>query len=173
MSISPGTRWLLILLVSVGVTVAALFWWVQWQSTSIDSFYAVTDSLMDPSGKVVAAVYFVRVDAYDTTKMQRVGMRLAEEAHKDQVFTKERERSLLLYFFEPSDTAQLSDVMVDELSYTNPEVSDPRNKLHVVRNGFVMHLTFDASKSEPNAEAHVLQRLFYMPRPGVRAADIR
>lgn len=173
MSISPGSKWFVILLLAVGVTVAALFVWVRWQSTSIEGFYTVTDSLIDGSGPDVAAVYFVKVDAYDTTKIVRVAAELGQKIASDARFNRDRDRSLLMYFYEPSDTSALTDVMADELAYTNPEVADPGAKLLAVRNGYVMQTSYRAKATEPTGDAELRQTVYYMPRPGVRASDIR
>lgn len=173
MSISPGSKWFVILLLSIGITVAALFVWVRWQSTSIDGFYGVTDSLIDASGPEIAAVYFVRVDAYDTSKIVRVADELSQQVALDTRFAKGRDRSLLLYFFESSDTSALSDVMIDELAYTNPEVRDPAATLLAVKHGYVMQARYKANATTPVEDASLRQVVYYMPRPGVRAADIR
>ncbi|MBU3741945.1 MAG: hypothetical protein FGM24_06620 [Candidatus Kapabacteria bacterium] len=173
MSGTTGSRWFVIALLSIGITVAALFVYVRWSTTSINGFYKVTDSLIDGSGQSVAAAYFVRVESYDTTKILRVGAELASQVAAESAFDRSRARTLLMHFFESTDTSALSDVELDELAYTNPELSNPGSRLLAVRNGYVLASTYAAGADMPSDPAALRKATFYMPRPGFSAKDLR
>lgn len=173
MSGTTGSRWFVIALLSIGLTIAALFVYVRWSATSIDGFFEVTDSLIDGSGQSVAAAYFVRVDSYDTTKILRVGAELASQVATQPAFDRSRARTLLMHFFEATDTSSLSDVELDELAYTNPELTSPGTRLMAVRSGYVLASTYAAGSDIPSEPASLRKATFYMPRPGFSAKDLR
>lgn len=173
MSISASSKWFVAALLAAGLTVAALFVYVRWQATSIDGFYEVRDSFIDASGERTAAAYFVKVEAYDTSKIVRVGAEIAAQAAQQPAFDVARQRTLLIHFFEGTDTDALSDVELDELAYTNPEIGDARGTLQAVRRGYVMSSTYPSGSVAPAEPAVLRQATFYMPRPGIKARDIR
>jgi hypothetical protein len=173
MSISASSKWFVAALLAAGLTVAALFVYVRWQATSIDGFYEVKDSFIDASGDRTAAAYFVKVEAYDTSKIVRVGAEIAAQAAQQSAFAVARQRTLLIHFYEGTDTAALTDVELDELAYTNPEIVNARGTLQVVRRGYVMSSTYPLGSVAPAEPAVLRQATFYMPRPGIKARDIR
>jgi hypothetical protein len=173
MSISASSKWFVAALLAAGLTVAALFVYVRWQATSIDGFYEVKDSFIDASGDRTAAAYFVKVEAYDTSKIVRVGAEIAAQAAQQSAFAVARQRTLLIHFYEGTDTAALTDVELDELAYTNPEIINARGTLQAVRRGYVMSSTYPLGSVAPAEPAVLRQATFYMPRPGIKARDIR
>ena len=173
MSISTGSRWFVVALLAAGMTVAALFVYVRWNATSIDGFYTVTSSFVDQSTEELTSAQFVRVETYDTTKILRVGVELAGTITADSSFDSRRARRLLMHFYVASDTMALTDVEVDELAYTNPELLRPSDRLVSVRNGYVMSSTYSAGSTMPTQAAKLEQATFYMPKPGVAATDFR
>jgi hypothetical protein len=173
MSISASSKWFVAALLAAGLTVAALFVYVRWQATSIDGFYEVKDSFIDASGDRTAAAYFVKVEAYDTSKIVRVGAEIAAQAAQQSAFAVARQRTLLIHFYEGTDTAALTDVELDELAYTNPEIVNARGTLQAVRRGYVMSSTHPLGSVAPAEPAVLRQATFYMPRPGIKARDIR
>lgn len=173
MSISTSSKWFVAALLAAGLTIAALFVYVRWQATSIDGFFEVKDSFIDASGDRTAAAYFVKVEAYDTSKIIRVGAELAAQAAQQASFDVARQRTLLIHFYEGTDTSALTDVELDELAYTNPEIVDARTKLQAVRRGYVMSSTYPSGSAVPAEPAALRQATFYMPRPGIKARDIR
>ncbi len=173
MSISASSKWFVAALLAAGLTVAALFVYVRWQATSIDGFYEVKDSFIDASGDRTAAAYFVKVEAYDTSKIVRVGAEIAAQAAQQSAFAVARQRTLLIHFYEGMDTAALTDVELDELAYTNPEIVNARGTLQAVRRGYVMSSTYPSGSVAPAEPAVLRQATFYMPRPGIKARDIR
>lgn len=173
MSISTSSKWFVTALLAAGLTIAALFVYVRWQATSIDGFYEVKDSFVDASGERTAAAYFIRVETYDTSKIIRVGAEIAAQVAQQSAFDVARQRTLLIHFYEGSDTSALSDVELDELAYTNPEIGDARAKLQAVRRGYVMSSNFPSGSAAPAEPAALRQATFFMPRPGIKARDIR
>lgn len=173
MSISVGSRWFVAALLAAGMTVAALFVYVRWKATSIDDFYVVTDSFVDATAEQAMAVQFVRVEVYDTTKILRVGVELAAKAVADPALDQSRQRSLMMHFYTATDTSALTDVEIDELAYTNPEITTPGSRLLAVRNGYVMTSDYRAGTTIPSKAATLRQSTYFMPRPGVRASDLR
>jgi hypothetical protein len=167
-----GTAIFIAILLLAGIGFAAVLLWVRASDRSLSGYYTVTDSFVDSTGDAVASVGFVRVQQYDSLRMLRVAELLTREAIEQHKVNREREREFLYHFFQSGDTASLTAEIVDELAYTHPGVPDPAAKLLMVPGGWVVRATFAPRLIQPRTV--VAQRSeFYMPRPGVRAKDLR
>lgn len=172
MSMNAGTKWFVTILLGLSLGLAALFVWHRSSVNDVEGFYAVADSLLDVSDSEAAAIYFVKVEAYDTTKILRSAERIAQSIIMSPKLNSGRKRTMLFHFFKPGDTAGLSPVELDELAYTHPEITEPASMLYVVPGGWVVRAVFSPNKMQPQSVKLAPSR-FYMPRPGVKAYDLR
>jgi hypothetical protein len=167
-----STKWFLAVLFGVAVGIAGFYVWHKSSSLSIDGFYVETDGFTDTRGEDVASVHFVRVEAYDSLKILRVADHLITSALEGNTLDPSKKRRFLFHFFMASDTAALTQDMVDELAYTNPSIEDPARTLQVVASGYVLQADFAPSMMTP-ARSETRRTLFYMPRPGIKARDVK
>jgi hypothetical protein len=168
---SQSTTLVVLVLLGVGIGIAALFIWRRVDATSVDGWYTVTDSFTGGASSVMRIAY-VEVPDYDTTKIVRVGAELAKQALDDQSFDRSKDRSLLLYFYRPIDTAALSQEAIENLAYTHRNIAYPGNKLYMVTSGYMIRAVFPRT-SVTTIENPVLTRsAFYRPRPGYTAKEL-
>ncbi len=167
-----STKWFLAVLLGAAVGIAGFYVWYKSSELSIDGFYAETDGFTDVRGNDVASVHFVRVEAYDSLKILRVADHLIANALTSGKLDPAKKRRFLFHFYMASDTASLTTDMVDELAYTNPAIEDPAATLIVVPNGYVLRADFSPSMTTPQ-QSENRRTLFYMPRPGIRAKDVK
>lgn len=162
-----------IVLVGVGIGLAALFVVQRLDATRIDDFYLVADSLVDQSKESASYVYFVRVESYDTSKMARVADRITNERVLADASVSATTRDIHILFFVPTDTSSLTPDEVEDLAYTNRQRVDPLTTLVAVRGGYQLRARFAPNSKSPAADVLLTPSPFYRPRAGVRASDLR
>lgn len=165
---NPATRWFVIVIVALGLGLGGYYIY----TIVANPFYTVTDSFVDTNGPEQVSVSFVEVHEYDTVKIQKAAELITRDLHEQGKVDPARSRTFLYHFFIPGDTAALTDAMVDELAYTHPSIADAQQQLISVPGGWVIRATFDAGGNEPNTLT-TQQAMFYMPRAGIRAKDLR
>lgn len=165
---NPSTKFFVGVIVLVGLAVGGYY--VYFWTTK--TFYTVTDQFVDTTGIETVSVAFVQVEEYDSLKVNKVARILTQEAHEEGKVDLMKPRTFLYHFFKAGDTASLTDAMIDELAYTHPAIVDPEKQLMAVPNGWVVRVSFGEKMVEPRSEV-TQQTLFFMPRPGVRAKDLR
>lgn len=172
MSVSPMARWVLWIVLGIGIGLAALLIWFRFSVTSIDGFYTVTDSLIDPRRNEITNVLFVEVPQYDSVRILRSVKEITLQHLSDTAMKKERDRLLLFHFYVPSDTGALTDEMLEELTYTHPEIADPRSMLRLIRGGYIVKVRYPAKAVEPS-DIMMFRSQFYLTQPGIKAKDLR
>ncbi|MCU0329875.1 MAG: hypothetical protein MUC47_02730 [Candidatus Kapabacteria bacterium] len=171
MARSTSTTLVVLILLGIGIGIAALFVWRRIDATSVEGWYAVTDSFTGGGGSLLRIEY-VEVPEYDTTKIVRSGAALAQQALADPAFDRSKERTLLIYFYRAQDTASLSEDAIENLAYTHRNISDPASKLFYVSSGYMIRAQFPRT-SATTIENPVLSRsAFYRPRPGYSAREL-
>lgn len=172
MSVSPLARWVLWVALGIGVGLAALLVWYRASTSSLDGFYTVTDSLVDPRRNEITNVIFVEVPQYDSVKILRSVKEITLQHLADTAMKKERDRLLLFHFYVQSDTGALTREMLEELTYTHPEIPDPKAVLRLIRGGYIVKVSYPASQLEPS-DITMFRSQFYLTQPGVKAKDLR
>jgi len=172
MSVSPLARWVLWVVLGIGIGLAAILIWYRVSIASLDGFYTVTDSLMDPRRNEITNVLFVEVPQYDSVKILRSVKEITLKHLADTAMKKERDRLLLFHFYVPSDTGALTEEMLEELTYTHPEISDPKSVLRLIRGGYIVKVSYPAQTQEPT-DITMFRSQFYLTQPGVKAKDLR
>lgn len=167
-----STKWVFLVLFGLGIGFAAFYMWFRFHATSLDGFYVQTDAFTDVRGEEVASVYFIKVEDYDSLKIVRVADEIIKTAITSKSVDEKKKRRFLFHFFVGTDTAALSQEMIDELEYTNPSIEDPATTIHMVSNGYVIQVTFAPLGQQPQ-KVDSRRTLFYKPRPGVSAQKIR
>lgn len=168
---SPPLRLLIAVVIGVVVGGGAFLLWQKYEATNIDGFYVVADSLVDRSERFTSSVYFLRVERYDSVKVDLAMHRVLDGALASMP-TRAR-RDILLYAYTADDTASLGAMDVDDLAYKNPEVEDPGERLVAVRSGYVLRATAAAGSAVPDSLPTFRRAYFFRPRDGYRARDLR
>jgi hypothetical protein len=166
------TKWIIGILLTASLVLAVVYV-VFWRSSQeLEGYYTVTDEFVDSSGLEIASVAFVKVEAYDSMKVLRVAEILTRNAVEGGKIDVLKARTFLYHFYITGDTAALTEAMVDELAYTHPMIVDPGSMLFMIPGGWVVRASFAEKMMQPRTvEARPSQ--FYMPRPGIRAIDLR
>jgi len=172
MSVSPLARWVLWVVLGIGIGIAALLIWFRISITSIDGFYTVSDSFIDPRRNEITNVLFVEVPQYDSVRILRSVKEITLQHLADTAMKSERDRLLLFHFYVSSDTGALSSEMLEELTYTHPEIRDPKSVLRLIRGGFIVKVHYPATKMEPS-NVVMFRSQFYLTQPGVKAKDLK
>jgi hypothetical protein len=156
------------ILLGIGLGIAALFVWRTLDSASLEGFYVVTDTVAFADDDVRTTIHYVQVESADSGKIIRATRELAQKTLSSDTGSQKR-RFIELRCYVPSDTQALSHEMVDELAYTNPSIDEPQRTLYVVPNGVLARVW--SSNSAIGIDSITLVRtLFYRPRGGARAA---
>lgn len=171
MSIRPSAKIIVAVLIGIGLGLAALFIWFRVSSSSLDGFYTVTDSFVDARRSEITNVLFVEVQSYDSVKIERSVKIIAEQRLADTAMKGDRDRMLLMHFFVPSDTAALTNDMIEELAYTNPEITEPRKVLRLIRGGYIVKVTYPSRATQPS-NVQMFRSQFYTTQPGIKAKDL-
>lgn len=167
-----STKLFLVILLGVSVIIALGYLWYRHEENSVDGFYTVVDTFVDRKESTSTSVHFVRVDAYDTTKILRVAEKITREAVEQGTLPISDRRQFLFHFFMASDTHALTPNMVEELAYSNPSIENPARTLYLVQNGYVVQAVFAASLHQPQ-KVQLTASDFYLPRPGIHARDVK
>jgi len=158
----------ILIIASVGLAVA----YVVYRYSHAVSFYEVTDMIREQRGGEQTSVYFVRVAEYDSMSVRGVTEDLTRKTLDSNVIDPAATRRFLYHVYATSDTAELTQDMLDELAYTNPGIVDPASKLRVVRNGWMIQYMFAANRLQPR-EFSMKRTFFYIPKTGIMARDIQ
>lgn len=156
------------ILLGVGLGIAALYVWRTMDSASLEGFYVVTDTIAYADDDVKTTILYVQVEAADSGKIVRATRELAERTFASDTGALKR-RFVELRCYVPSDTQALTQEMVDELAYTNPSIEDPQTSLYVVSNGILAR----AWSSNPTIgidSVTIIRTMFYRARGGSRVA---
>lgn len=156
------------ILLGVGLGIAALFVWRTLDSSSLEGFYVVTDTIAYADDDVKTTIHYVQVESADSGKIVRATHELAERTLTSDTGSIKR-RFIELRCYVPSDTQALSQEMVDELAYTNPSIESPQQTLYVVPNG-VLARVWSSNPAIGIDSITVVRTLFYRPRGGARIA---
>ena len=147
------------ILLGIGLGIAAVFVWRTLDSASLEGFYVITDTITYAN---------VQVESADSAKIVRTTRELAERTLTSDTSTAKR-RVVELRCYVPSDTQALSQEMVDELAYTNPSIEDPQSTLYVVPNG-VLARVWSTQRPAVVDSIDMIRTLFYRPRGGSHVA---
>ncbi len=169
---NKGTTIFVIIIVALGFVIAGGYIWWRSASESIDGYYTVTDGFIDSTTNVSASVSFVKVVRYDSLMLLRVAEHLTRDAIEHNKVNSAKKRDFLYHFYVQGDTAALTDGVLDELAYTHPNLSSPAEKLVSVPGGWVIRAQFAPRSIHPQS-VKTSRTAFYMPRPGVKALDLR
>lgn len=156
------------ILLGIGLGIAALFVWRTLDSASLDGFYVVTDTISYADEDAKTTILYVQVEIADSSKIVRTTSELAERTFASDTGSLKR-RFLELRCYVPSDTQALTQEMVDELAYTNPSIEDPQTSLYVVPNG-VLARVWSSNPKVGVDSVSVIRTLFYRPRGGSHIA---
>ncbi len=167
-----STLLFVIALIVLGVAIAVGYVWWRTMDRSVEGTYSIADAFVDSTGPVVASVRFVRVSEYDSLSMLRIAEHLTRQSIEQQRVNNQRERDFLYHFFCDGDTAALTPAIIEELAYTHPNLTEPGARLLMVPGGWVIRATFAPGVLQPRSVV-AKRSQFYMPRPGIRAMDLR
>jgi hypothetical protein len=156
------------ILLGIGLGIAAAFVWRTLDSASLEGFYVITDTITYANDDAATTILYVQVESADSAKIVRTTRELAERTLTSDTSTAKR-RVIELRCYVPSDTQALTQEMVDELAYTNPSIEDPQSTLYVVPNG-VLARVWSTQRPAVVDSVDMIRTLFYRPRGGSHVA---
>ena len=157
-----------LILLGIGLGIAAVFIWRTVDSASLEGFYVVTDTIAYADEDAATTILYVQIETADSGKIVRATRELAERTLASDTTTGKR-RFVELRCYVPSDTQALTQEMVDELAYTNPSIEEPLTSLYVVPNGVLARI-WSSNPAVGIDSISVVRTLFYRPRGGSHAA---
>lgn len=156
-----------LIVLGVGVAIA----YVTLRYFRSDLYYVEVDGVTRTRDSVVTSVRFVQVGDYDSLNVRDVSAEIIRKSLDSQELDVTKYRQYLFHIYTTSDTAALSQDMVDELAYTNPRIEDPKSVLCSVQNGWIISYKFAPYRVQPRG-FEMVRTYFYMPRNGVKLKDI-
>lgn len=151
------------ILLGIGLGIAALFVWRTLESSSLEGFYIVTDNIAYQNADAATTILYVQIESADSGKVVRATRELAERTLASD--STRGKRFIELRCYVPSDTQALTQEMIDELAYTNPSIEDAQSTLFVVPNGMLARVW--SSNPTMGIDSMSLSRtVFYRPRSG-------
>ena len=170
MAINRGTKIFVAVLLTVSVGIAIAY--VVYRYSHAVAFYEQVDMIREERGPEITSVYFIRVADYDSLSVREVTQEITRKTLDSNIVAPTSGRRFLYHIFTTADTSELTQDMIDELAYTNPDIADPGSKLRVVKNGWMVQFYFAPSRLQPR-EFSMKRTYFYMPKTGILARDVQ
>lgn len=156
-----------LLLIGLGIAVA----YVVLRYDKSDEYAQQVDRIVRMRDTLIESVHFVRVTDYDSVNVRDVAADIVRKSLDSNELDVSKARVYVFHMFTSADTSDLTQDMIDDLAYSNPNIEKPATVLRCVKNGWIIAYRFAPYRTQPRG-FDMGRTYFYMPRSGVKMKDI-